>query len=240
MAFAPAPSSNDDDIPALRRPPPPLTWRDRIEQAADATGTTPARIVIGVAAAAVAVVIGLWLTRPPADPVEVSLPYASTTVSLLPATTGSTGAATLVVHVAGAVVAPGVHELPAGARVDDAIGVAGGLAPGADGARLNLAAPVADGERVYVPTVGEDPLPVAGGGTGATGAGGTGPATGPVDLNQADAGALDSLPGIGPATASAILEHRDRIGRFTSVEQLLDVRGIGEAKLEGLRDLVTV
>ena len=65
-------------------------------------------------------------------------------------------------------------------------------------------------------------------------------ATGPVNLNTADAAALDALPGVGPATAAAILEHRGKVGAFTSVEQLLDVPGIGEAKLEALRDLVTV
>src|SRR3546814_3624100 len=71
--------------------------------------------------------------------------------------------------VAGAVVAPGVHEVPADGRVVDAIDAAGGLAPGADSARINLAAPVADGERVYVPVVGEEPPPAVVGGPGATG-----------------------------------------------------------------------
>ena len=106
----------------------------------------------------------------------------------------------------------------------------------ADGNRINLAAPVTDGERIYVPKVGEEAPPVAVGSSPGSGdvSGGV------VNLNQADAAALDALPGIGPATAAAIIEHRDRIGRFTSVDQLLDVRGIGEAKLEQLRSLVTV
>jgi competence protein ComEA len=146
----------------------------------------------------------------------------------------------LLVHVAGAVVVPGVHELAPGARVIDAIDAAGGLAPGADSARINLAAPVADGERVYVPVVGEQPpTAVVGAGGGAGGAGAVDGA-GPVNLNTADAAALDTLPGVGPATAAAIVEHRERIGGFTSVDQLLDVRGIGEAKLEQLRSLVSV
>jgi competence protein ComEA len=186
----------------------------------------------------VAILAGLWLTRPPAAPPEVSLPFASTTVSLAPASSVASTAEVVVVHVAGAVAAPGVHELPPGSRVVDAIEAAGGLVADADEARINLAAPVADGERVYVPRVGEvEPPPVSGSsGGGDAGEG----ATGPVDLNRADEAALDALPGVGPATAAAIIEHRDQIGGFTSVDQLLDVRGIGEAKLEQLRPLVTV
>jgi competence protein ComEA len=232
-----APPSDDGDGP-LRRPPPPRTWRDRVEGLADATGTTPARILGGAAVLAVAVAVALWLLRPPARPVEESLPFASTTVAGAAAdTTPTTPATDLVVHVAGAVAAPGVHTLPGGARVADAIEAAGGLASGADSARINLAAPLLDGARVYVPAVGEDPPPVAVGGAldGAATA-----APGLVDLNTADATALEALPGIGPATAAAILEHRSKVGSFSSVDQLLDVPGIGEAKLEALRDLVAV
>jgi competence protein ComEA len=237
VALAPDPSSGDD-APALHRPPPPRTWRERIEQLADATGTTPARVLAGGVLVAAAVVAGLWLTRPPAPPPEVSLPFASTTVSLAPPSSTDVAAEVVVVHVAGAVVLPGVHELPAGSRVVDAIEAAGGLTAQADGARINLAAPLADGERVYVPAMGEASPPPVVGGSNPTGAEGAPP--GPVDLNQADEAALDALPGIGPATAAAIVEHRAQIGRFTSVDQLLDVRGIGEAKLEQLRPLVTV
>jgi competence protein ComEA len=235
VALAPEPPSAGG-VPELRRPPPPRTWRDRIEQAADATGTTPTRIVLGGGAAIAALVVGVWLTRPPGDPVEVSLPFASTTASLPPSSATASTRDVVVVHVAGAVRSPGVHELPVGSRVIDAIEVAGGLAPDADSARLNLAAPVTDGARVYVLRLGEAAPPPVAGGTPADGAG----TTGPLDLNTADEAALDSLPGVGPATAAAIVQHRARIGRFTSVDQLLDVRGIGDAKLEAIRDLVTV
>jgi competence protein ComEA len=154
-------------------------------------------------------------------------------------------------HAAGAVARPGVHELAAGARVEDLIAAAGGLAADADGDRINLAAPVADGERVYVPRRGEvDPPTVVPGGAapagpapGPAGAGDTPTSSGtsaPVDLNRADAVALDALPGIGPATADAIIRHRDEHGPFTSVDQLQDVAGIGPAKLARLRDLVRV
>lgn len=231
MAATPAPPS--DDTGALARPAPPRTWRERLEALADVTGTTSTRLAVGAVLAVVAVLVGLWVTRPPSDPVETVLPFASTTEVLEPTTTSS---AAVVVHVAGAVAAPGVHELPAGARVVDAVGEAGGLTPEADSLRLNLAAPVSDGERVYVPAVGEaEPPAVAGRGSAGSDPGAAGR---PVDINTADAAALEALPGVGPATAAAILAHRDRIGRFSSVDQLLDVRGIGAAKLEAMREQV--
>lgn len=237
MLDTPTMPSDDGDGP-LHRPPPPRTWRERVEALADATGTSPVRILVGGVLVAVGVVGALWVLRPPAAPPEASLPFASTTAASAPTSSTASAPATLVVHVAGAVAVPGVHELPAGARVVDAIEAAGGLTPAADAARINLAAPVADGERIYVLAMGEEAPPVAVGGAPS---GGTDPSvTGPVNLNTADAAALDTLPGVGPATAAAILEHRDKVGGFTSVEELLDVPGIGEAKLEALRDLVTV
>ena len=210
--------------------------RERLEHLADATGSSPARILAGGALAIVAVAGGFWLLRPPPEPPEAALPFASTTIGSSTTTTTEVSEV-LVVHVAGAVGAPGLHELQPGSRVADAIAAAGGLTSGADAARINLAAPLADGERVYVLAVGEQEPPVA---VGSTPSGTTGAPTGPVNLNTADAELLDSLPGIGPATAAAILEHRGRVGAFTSIDQLLDVPGIGDAKLEALRDLVTV
>ena len=226
--------ADDDVLPRVQRPGPPLTWRDRLEHLADATGSTPARIVVGTLATAVALAVGWWLIRPPADPPEEALPFASSTSA--PASTASSTSELVVVHVAGAVASPGLHELPPGSRVADAIAAAGGLTPQADASRINLAAPVSDGQRVYVLAVGEqEPAVAVGGGETTAGA-----PSGPVNLNTADAEALDALPGIGPATAAAIIEHRGKVGAFTSVDQLLDVPGIGEAKLEALRDLVTV
>jgi competence protein ComEA len=114
---------------------------------------------------------------------------------------------------------------------------AGGVTAEGDPAAIALAVVLVDGQRVYVPRLGEI-VPVA------PASPPTGPATaapaGPLDLNRATAEQLDALPGVGPATAAAILAHRDRNGPFASVEGLLDVRGIGPAKLDGLRDLVTV
>lgn len=229
----------DDGDDLLRRPEPPRTWRERIEMLADATGTSPARLAVGAVFVVLGILGGMWLLRAPPAPPEASLPFASTTAATAPSESTTTAATTLVVHVAGAVVAPGVYELAVGSRVVDAVGAAGGLAPPADPGRLNLAAPLADGERVYVLALGEDVAPVAPVADGAGASAGTAGA-GPVNLNSADEAALDSLPGVGPATAKAIIDHRAKIGRFGSIEQLLDVPGIGDAKLDALRDLVTV
>ena len=202
------------------------------------------RLIAGAVTVVLLVGVGWWLLRSPSPPTEAGLPLASATAgSATVASGGSAGAppgpappttaGPLVVHVAGAVVSPGVYELAPGARVQAALEAAGGAVPGADPGALNLAAPVGDGERVYVPMVGE-PVPIATGSPAVT------VAPGPVDLNQASAAELDGLPGIGPATAAAIVEHREQNGPFASVEDLEAVRGIGPAKLDALRDLVRV
>jgi competence protein ComEA len=154
--------------------------------------------------------------------------------------------AVLLVHVLGAVVAPGVYELDDGSRVVDAVAAAGGLLPTADAGSVNLARPLADGEQLRVLAVGEAP-PVAappaaaGGGGGGGGPPGAVAAAGaPVNLNAASEIDLDALPRIGPAMASRIVEYRTANGPFTAVDDLLQVPGIGEKTLEGLRPLVTV
>jgi competence protein ComEA len=226
---------DDPDPLAALRPPPAAGGRDRLGAVLDAMGMSPARAVVAAVALVVAGVGAVWLLRPPPAPVEATLPMAEPA----PVATSTTAPADVVVHVAGAVVQPGVLALPAGSRVVDAIDAAGGAAPDADLGRLNLAAEVADGERVYVPTVGEVvPAPVVGG-SSRSGDGSAGPPP-LVDLNTASVDELDALPGVGPATAQAIVDWREERGGFTSVDQLLDVRGIGEAKLAQLRDLVTV
>jgi len=143
----------------------------------------------------------------------------------------------VLVHVAGAVAHPGLVRLRDGARVADALAAAGGGLADADLDRLNLAAPVGDGQRVAVARVGQ-PAPVATA-TG-PGSGEAGSTSGPIDLNTATQAELETLPGIGPTLATAILTTRDRLGGFTDVAQLREVRGIGEMRFADLRDLVTV
>lgn len=160
---------------------------------------------------------------------------------------GTSSGSQVVVHVAGAVREPGVVVLAPGARVDDAIDAAGGLLEDADPDQLNLARALTDGEQVRVPHVGEDASAWAqgsgttGGASGTAGTGGNGAGgSGLVDVNTADATALEDLPGIGPALAERIVAYREEHGPFGSVDDLTDVPGIGDAKLEALRDSATV
>jgi competence protein ComEA len=147
-----------------------------------------------------------------------------------------------VVHVAGAVAAPGVYTLPAGARVIDAVDQAGGASPEADLGALNLAAPVRDGERIYVPLPGETPPavlgsdvsgPSAGGSSGETGASGL------VPVNTATAEELTALPGIGPVLAQRIVDFREAHGPFDALGDLGEVSGIGPKILASLADAVS-
>ena len=138
----------------------------------------------------------------------------------------------ITVHVAGAVSHPGVVRLREGDRVIDAIEEAGGPLPEADLEALNLAQEVSDGQKIHVRVAGED------GGEGAGTAGGSG--GGKVNINLADRGELEELPGIGPTLAERIIAYREKTGGFRSVEELKQVSGIGEKKLEEIRDLVEV
>lgn len=231
------------DRGGLPRPVPTPTLAGRARSWVSWVG--PGRVA-GTAVVVLAVLAAAyWLVKPPPATTESHLPFAtSTTIPAHPGrgeptTTQPTTApgapppADLVVHVAGAVGHSGVYRVPAGSRVVDVVQVAGGLAADAQPDAINLAAPVTDGERVYVPRLGE-PLPVVGGPST------TGAPPGPVDLNTASADQLDELPGIGPATAAAIVAHREQFGPFSSVDDLADVKGIGPAKIEVLRGLVTV
>ena len=139
----------------------------------------------------------------------------------------------MTVHVVGAVVAPGVVSLPPGARAVDAVRAAGGATPEADLDRVNLARVLSDGEQVVVPLVGGP------GSSGATG-GAAAPADAVLDLNAADAAALEALPRIGPVLAERIVTWRTAHGRFSSVDELGEVPGIGPSLLAALDGLVRV
>jgi competence protein ComEA len=225
----------------LPRPPPDPAWRDLLDLDR-LLGGRPVVPVVGGVLVVVAVLAGAaWflLRPPPLPPIEASLPMAGSTGSpgatAITAAVPSTAATELVVHAAGAVSVPGIHHLPAGSRVADLLAAAGGPTPDADLDRVNLAAVLADGAQVRFPRLGEPVQAVP-----AEGA--TAPSTpaGPIDLNTATTGELEGLPGVGPTIAAAIVEHREQSGPFRSVEDLLDVPGIGPARLDQLRDAVTV
>lgn len=154
---------------------------------------------------------------------------------------GASGKEIVIVHVVGEVASPGVVEVPGGSRVADAIEAAGGATPAAVLASVNLARQVVDGEQIVVPDAAGAALPQAGGAQpGGSGSPSADAAGGTVNLNAADAAALESLPRVGPALAARIIEWREANGGFSSVEQLLEVPGIGAKTLQGFRDRVTV
>lgn len=213
-------------------------WTDSV---ADRLGVTVWGLVAGAAAIVAAALGGWWaLASPDVAPVEELLPRVETARGA-PAVIESVSAPSgrIVVHVEGAVVFPGVHDLAEGSRVHDAVDAANGLTADADRSRLNLAAPLVDGQRVWVPAVGEPEPQVVGPSDPVSGNSG-GASTAPVNVNTADSAALETLPGIGPSIAAAIIRHRDQYGAFSRVEGLLEVPGIGAAKLEQLASLVSV
>lgn len=201
--------------------------------------------VVGVLAVLVTV---FTLIRDKPPPVTAANLPPVQMVSSASATPSAT-AGPVVVSVVGLVHKPGLVTVDAGARIADALAAAGGPLDGADLIGLNMARRVTDGEQIVVGIAAPPGKPatmgssVTGGGT-ATSAGPAGPgiagAPGPVDLNTATVAQLDALPGVGPVTAAAIVAWRDTHGRFGSVDQLGEVDGIGQARLEKLRPLVRV
>jgi competence protein ComEA len=188
-----------------------------------------ARMRIGVTAAVVAVLGGLGVT---VLATAVNQPGAVVTVRPAeadPAAAPEAHGTAIFVHVLGAVAAPGLYELADGARAIDAIAAAGGFADAADEGGVNLARFLSDGEQLYVPAQGEQPPDEPGA-----------VVPGKVNINTADAAALDSLPRLGPAMAERIIQWREANGRFSAIEDLMNVSGIGQKTFDGLRDLITV
>src|SRR5665647_2882089 len=248
-----------DDNGRHRRPAPPKPAILTVPVALRGVRARPRRLaVLGVMVLLLtaAVVLGIRVAwaRSSATPQPVAATahgppdgLVSRTVPTAFASGGAAGlptaAGVLLVHVVGQVRRPGVVRLPPGSRVLDAVRAAGGATSSADLNHLNLARPVADGEQIVVPKPGESVL--QGGVPGAGGAGtgsssGVGSVGGLIDLNTADAAALDSLPGVGPVLAQRILDWRAQHGRFTSVDELGEVSGIGDKILAQLRPKVTV
>jgi len=198
------------------------------------------REILGLVVLVTAVIAGaaLWYVRslPSQIHIETTGPYAgdgpaaSTTSSAPPAP------ATIVVYVSGLVRHPGVYEFQEGQRIVDAVARAGGARRGADLTTLNLAALLVDGEQIIVGAAG---APGASSGT-IVGSGSGGDGAGPVNLNTATLDQLETLPGIGPALGQRIIDYREEHGPFQSVDDLLNVSGIGEKRLEDLRSGVTV
>jgi len=175
--------------------------------------------------------MGIWYlpSDPPPQVVAPPTPVQIPNPDPIPPVTSSP-AKGLTVHVSGAVVSPGLVVLPEGSRVADAIAEAGGARVGSGLHLVNLARPVTDGMQLIVPW-NSDPL---------TTASQTESSGYPVDLNQADRQALTRIPGVGQVLAERIVSYREKHGPFRSMEDLLDVSGIGEVKLAGMRDYATV
>jgi competence protein ComEA len=200
---------------------------------------TSRHLAVMAALTLLAVVVSVgWLLRAKAMPMAVAVspdtasvpsPTASVSLSAAASATPSASATpTILVHVIGAVVKPGVVRLPEGARVEDALAAAGGLRGDADPAELNLAAVVSDGTQIIIGTKASPRGEVREGST-SSGSVSTGTATvgAIIDLNTATLTQLDTIPGIGPVTAQAILDYRTKHGKFTKIEELQEVDGIG-------------
>ncbi|HVX07834.1 helix-hairpin-helix domain-containing protein [Humibacter sp.] len=194
-----------------------------------------AAAVLLIAAFATAVLVGMLAPRGDSGHVpSVSVTTADSSRS----TPEATQPAVLYVHVLGAVQRPGLYTLAAGSRVVDAVGAAGGMTDDAEQSGVNLARLLSDGEQLVVPHVGDPVQQPEAPGSGGQPAGALPGAK--VNLNTATEAELDTLPRVGPAMAAKILAWRAENGRFTSIDDLMNVSGIGQKTFDGLKDLVTV
>ena len=207
------------------------------------------RLVGSVVSVVLVASAGWWLVQVPPPPPEAALEFAPSLTSV-PVVSKSVAVGDalpdanvivpqfLTVHVAGAVKSPGVYRLRQGARVNDGVDAAGGATTSADLDSVNLASLVNEGEQIYIPKRGEKPRTITsrpqlsvGDAASNRVTGGGEVATRVININLASATQLEQLPGVGPATAKAIVAYREKYGAFNTVEDLLKVRGIGPAKL---------
>ncbi|HVF53875.1 MAG TPA: helix-hairpin-helix domain-containing protein [Actinomycetota bacterium] len=205
----------------------PVTWRDRLEELA---GGRRDRWMIGTGV--VAVVLLAVVVSGRGAPAQIAPPAMEAVVA---PSTEPTGAleSTVLVHVAGAVRHSGLYELPSGARVADAVAAAGGASRRGDLDLLNLAEILSDGQKILVPTRGGAATPAEG-----VSSSPAGPHI--VNLNTASPAELETIPGIGPTKAAAIVSYREEVGLFTSVDQILEVAGIGPATLDAIRPYIAI
>lgn len=209
-------------------------WRERVQElAARRKDSWPLLALAGGAVAVTLVLVGRPAPAQIAPPSETAPPSQAAPAALASA---SPIGPTVLVHVAGAVRKPGLYEFPPGARIADAVETAGGPAPRADLDALNLAELLVDGTKVEVVRVGETPTVAAVAIDPATGA----QPGALISLNTADQAMLETIPGVGPVTAMAILSYREQIGSFSSLDQLLEVDGIGPATFDSIRTYVTL
>jgi competence protein ComEA len=212
---------------------PPDSARARLGALLAGAGRQRTAVAV-LALAAVLAAGAVWTLAVPRPGAPADAPGAAAAAQTLPrAVREGAAVGRVAVHVAGRVRRPGLVRLAAGSRVQDAVRAAGGTTPGADLDAVNLARKLVDGEQVRIPARGQaaTAAPPAGAPDGQP--------AGPLDLNTATAEQLDTLPGVGEVTAGRILAYRTA-HPFTSVDELLEVPGIGQRRFEQLKDLVTV
>lgn len=251
-------AEDDDDLWG----PEPTGWRSTVDRVRTTPRAALALISVGVIAALVAAVAVFGSSGGQDEGQYPVVNFAGASASAASSVAAASSSAAppkeLVVAVVGLVRAPGLHRLPSGSRIADALAAARGALGGADTASLNLAQPLRDGDQIVVGTTdqksglklrssvvaaGGGGTGGGGGGSGGSGGGTVGASAGPgalVNINTAVAAELDRLPGVGAATAAAIIAYREQHGLFATVDDLAKVSGIGTAKLAKIKPMATV